>query len=49
MRINFNLLMMDWNYCNINTLMKKEDTLYHIEQIIRRIHPKCVDIEIYTD
>ena len=29
--MNFNLLMNDWNYCNINTLMKKDDTLFHIE------------------
>jgi len=47
--MNLNLLMDDWNYCNSNIMMRREDTLFHIIEIIKRIHPKCLDITVFTD
>ncbi len=40
MRINLNLLMEEWDYCNTSTLMRKDDTIFHIIELIKKIHPR---------
>ena len=49
MTIHFNLCLDDWNYCNITTVMKADDTVYHMYLIIKNIHPSCKEIFLYLD